>query len=268
MPTDTEVEQKAYAAITSTFEKLDTWRERLAGEPFVPAPGSALAADDPDWPWLPASQLAWMGLAGATDHLNGFRSHIESRQLFPFSSLSLSRSALLGAAQAVWILSPTDSETRIKRARIVAVYIYTYRIKYLEDLKNMTHYDDSGITLQLNNDYARLAGIEAKRVADGQKETLKATNMIDAATKAVFVNRDSLNQESLLAWQAGSGAAHGQMWPMYNTRAMKQTGPDDGTGIASFKVGGTLSVMANPYCAAFELAKRGWNLLDHRGTNG
>ena len=71
---------------------------------------------------MSASQLAWNGLAGAADHLSAIRRHVEARQLFPFSHLTLCRSALIGAAQAVWVLSPDDSQTRIKRARVVAVY--------------------------------------------------------------------------------------------------------------------------------------------------
>ncbi|SEA87377.1 hypothetical protein SAMN04488580_10534 [Mycobacterium sp. 283mftsu] len=215
---------------------------------------------------MPASHLVWTGLACATDHLNSVRSHLESTELFPFSSLTLSRSALLGAAQAVWILSPTDSATRVKRARIVAAYIYKHRIRYLEGLEKLKQYDPAGTSQQLTHDRVRLADLEAKRLADGQNEILNATNMIDSATKAVFVGRETLHQEALLAWQAGSGAAHGQLWPHFNTGAMKQTEAGDGTGMASFTVGGTFSVMASPYLAAFELAKRGWSLLDYRGS--
>jgi hypothetical protein len=56
------------------------------------------------------------------------------------------------------------------------------------------------------------------------------------------------------------------MWPMCNTVAMQRTGENDGNGLATYNVGGTFTVMANPFCAAFELAKRGWNLLEVRGT--
>jgi hypothetical protein len=144
------------------------------------------------------------------------------------------------------------------------VYVYENRVKYLSSLKESSRYPQAGTVRQLDGDRKRLKEIKARRAADGEKEVLNTTDMIEKASKAAF-SRDSLTREVLLAWNAGSGAAHGQMWHLYGTRAMQAAGVADDDGLAVFKVGGTLSVISNPFCAAFELAKRGWDLVDRRG---
>jgi hypothetical protein len=264
MDNSEEAERKALASIESTYPALDGWQERLSAEPFTPEPGSALAHDDDDWPYMSVSHVAWTGLAAATDHLTAIRRHIEATYLFGLSHPSLCRTALIGAAQAVWVLAPAESEVRIERARCVAVYVYENHIKYLTALSESAKYTNTNAVAQLNTDKKRLAEIQAKRKADGQKQTLKTTHMIEAAAKAAF-NRDALTQEALMVWQSGSGAAHGQMWHLYGTPAMRPSSAGDSTGMANFMVGGSLTVISNPFCAAFELAKRGWDFLDRRG---
>lgn len=122
--------------IRETFPTLDRWGRRLA-DGYVPASGSDLAVDDEDWTPSRASQMALMGLGSARDHLHAVRVLIEARQLFPYAQLSLIRGALIGSSQAVWLLSPTDSSTRVERARLIAKESYAMHGKFLAVLRKL-----------------------------------------------------------------------------------------------------------------------------------
>ena len=109
--------------LRSTFPTLDEWGVDLESA-FVPGQGSALAVDDTDWIPVPVSQVAVMGLGSARDHLQAVRVLIEAGQVFPFAHSTLIRSAVVGGAQAVWVLAPEDPATRIDRARLLAEHMY------------------------------------------------------------------------------------------------------------------------------------------------
>lgn len=251
-------------AIESTFDTLSQWFQRL-GSPYIPETDSVLGADDLDWPFMPVSQVAWVGLAGAADHLDAIRQQIIGRRLYSFAQLTLCRSALVGASQAVWVLAPDEQVLRLRRARMVASYVYEHRLKYLYELRKL-HPDDDAIEFQIAKDEQRQEQLEVKRTADGQtkKRKLLTGMMIDEAVSAAF-SRNDLTSNANLSWQSGSGAAHGQVWPHFNTTAMQVSGAS-GNVLTAFKVGGKLAAFSNHYCAAFETAKRGWELLDQRGT--
>jgi hypothetical protein len=256
-------EHRAFAAIASCFDTLTEWQNR-GGAPYVPQPGSSLAADDEDWPPIPVSQVALGGLAAAVDHLSALRRLIEARYLFTYSPLTLCRSALVGAAQAVWVLAPETSTERTSRARLIAAYVYEERLKYLRGLQELGTEPHESTDLQVTLDSQRLAQLAALRAADGQARTYNATDMIKTAAADAF-GRDDLTQNAVLAWRSGSGAAHGQHWQLYGTAAMQRAGDADGTGLASFKIGGSFTTFSNLFCAAFQIAARGWDFLELRG---
>jgi hypothetical protein len=105
--------------IRSTFGELDQWLD-LSAEAFVPTVGSTLHVDDLDWPTMPVSQLAHVGLAVAADHLDAIRCHLDASHLFALADQTISRSALVGASQAVWLLAPDERSDRLARARMLA----------------------------------------------------------------------------------------------------------------------------------------------------
>lgn len=265
MPARASGDERALAAIESTFDTLSYWFERLR-TPYIPEIDSALEADDLDWPFMPVSQVAWVGLAGAADHLDAVRHQVIGKRLFSFAQLTLCRSALVGACQAVWVLAPDDPLERVRRARTVAAYVYEHRLTYLRELRGLCSESNEGIEFQISRDEQRRDQLQGKRTADGQpkKRKLLTGAMIEQAVGDAFC-RDTLTRNAILSWQSGSGAAHGQVWPNFNTSAMKLTGPS-GNALTAFAVGGKLSTFSNHYCAAFETAKRGWELLDQRGS--
>lgn len=265
MPTELE----ALAAIETTFDTVTHWFERLRAT-YVPMAGSALAADDTDWPYMPVSQVAWVGLAGAADHLDAIRHQLTSRPIpiHPYAQLTLCRSALVGACQAVWVLAPDDPTTRRRRARTVAAYVYTHRLKYFYKLRELSAAADPNLELQISKDEERGEQLEVKRSADGQPKgkKLMTGEMIEDAIGEGFGQVD-LTANANLLWQSGSGAAHGQIWPNFNTDAMRLAGPTDSGGpLTPFVVKSSLATFSSHYSAAFQAAERGWQLLDQRGV--
>ena len=167
---------------------------------------------------MTVSHVAWMSLAVVTDHLSAIRRHIEAKQLFPFSQLTLCRSALVGAAQAVWVLAPDTSHMRVRRARAVAAYLYKKQNQYLKDLWDLLDAPDKNTDAAAEFAAARFDELQAKRAADGQKQVdLDTTDMIRSAATEAF-GSDDLTKNAVLAWRAGSGTAHGLMWPLFETR--------------------------------------------------
>lgn len=255
----------ALAAIESTFDTLTHWFERLRG-PYVPQRGSTLETDDQDWPFMPVSQVAWVGLVAAADHLDAIRHQVLSKRLFTLAQLTLCRSALVGASQAVWVLSPDDQAIRVRRARTVAAYVYEHRLKYLRELRGLYAEPNEGIELQIAWDVQRREQLQLKRTADGQTRKMKLVTgvMIEEAVSEAF-GRERLTINAKLSWQSGSGAAHGQVWPHFNTPSMRLSGVSGGGGLTAFTVKPQLTTFSNHYCGAFETAERGWELLDRRG---
>jgi hypothetical protein len=100
-PTDRSSEEVVF----STFPTIASWRVTTR-DAFRPQQGSELWNDDQDWPYFPTSTIAWSGLVSAVDHLDAIKRHVEARCLFSLAHLTLCRSALIGGAQAVWVLAP------------------------------------------------------------------------------------------------------------------------------------------------------------------
>jgi hypothetical protein len=120
--------------VINTFTDIAAWRVKTR-DAYVPEMNSELWTDDQDWPWFPASTAAWSGIVAAVDHLDTIKQHVDSKALFPLTHLTLCRSALIGAAQAVWVLAPPDPGTRIKRSRTVTAHIYHRHLQYLKGLQ-------------------------------------------------------------------------------------------------------------------------------------
>lgn len=248
--------------IRSTFAELDRWIESMAVA-FVPAAGSALHEDDLDWPTLPVSQLAHVGLAVAADHLDAIRCHIDARHLFAFADLTICRSALVGASQAVWLLAPEDRAERLTRARMLAADALKYHSQYMETVK-VAQPAEPNAQLVASHLAMRKAELKAKRLEAGVLAPHQNTAMIREAAAAVFA--PDAAAEAGLEWQSGSGAAHGFAWSLLNSPETKQVGDADGAGLAEFHGRASLGRIANGYLAAFHMARAGWSLLERRNA--
>lgn len=251
------------AKLRSTYDQVDQWVSAM-GRPLIPELGSELHEDDRDWPTLPVSQLVHVGLAVAADHLDAIRCHLDAHHTFPFADLTICRSALVGAAQAVWILAPDERPQRLERARMLAADELRYHRQYMEALQAVQP-DDVHTNMVATHLQVRVAELKEKRLTSGKPVVRhENTRMIREAAEAVF--SPNLAAHALLEWQSGSGAAHGLVWSVLGTRDTKQVGDADATGLAEFHAVGSLGRIANGYMAAFYMAKKGWSLLTKRNT--
>lgn len=251
-------------AVRATFPDLDGWHETLS-KPYVPQVGSELARDDTDWPPVRLSQVAIMGLGSARDHLHAVRVLIEARELFPFAQSTLIRAALVGAAQAVWVLAPGDSVERLSRGRCIAVHMYAEHGKYVDLLRGLApepHEPTETVAAVIRQRRSELADL---RDGDGQRAVLNTTAMVEEAALAAF-GAEALAKEVLSIWRLTSGATHGFGWSLLGQAGTGQMGPPDSDGLAAFGAGGDIRRIATNYLAAYHLARHGWKLLQERSS--
>ncbi len=265
----------AYQRVGSTWVVMDRWRARLT-EPFVPSPGSELALDDEDWPPMPVSQVAWQGLGSAAMHLHGLRLHLDvtppqKPELVPFAQLSLARGALVGAAQAVWVLSPPDRGTRTARARTATRYFMDGHRKFLAHLQTLTEQRHASTGSVAEHTKLRLDELDALRARDGQKAGMDTTGMVRDAAAAVF--DDPVTQGDVLAmWRLGSSAAHGLAWSMFGGAGARESTPEElatrpaDATLVVHRGGGDMGRLANAYLAAFHLTQSAWDTLAVRSA--
>ncbi|MFD3430921.1 hypothetical protein [Nocardia fluminea] len=258
--------------ISDTFAELDRWR--AAESPFTPGSGSELLGDDDDWPSEPLSETAHRGLEVATDHLQAVRVHLDPSsglpELFPYAQVTLCRTALVGAAQAAWLLAPPARVDRLRRHHTLITEVNTKHRQYLRDLLKLSGADDQRANTEsvLALVEARLKEMATKRAALGETDKFYNTTMIAEAAQDVFggyPDGADLVLNCLLEWRAGSGAAHGFTWQTFGKSGMTQTGPPDANGVAKFSVAGSVDKLANPYLAAHHMCAQGWKLLRQRG---
>jgi len=258
--------------IRSTFPTLDLWRT-AAGTAFEPVAGSQLRSDDFDWPPAPISVVAHQGLSVATTHLQAIRAHLDPEtgpgQLFPTAHDTLCRTALVGAAQAVWLLVSADHRVRLRRHRMLIADMQRGHRQFLRDLQTYAgaevHEATETVAAHLDT---RIQEMNAKRAAACEKAVFNNTEMIRQAAQEVFAGRPdaaSLVQAAVLVWRSGSAAAHGFYWQTYGRPGMQQSAGPDANGVAQFVVGGSVQALAEPYLAAYQISALGWKLLRQRG---
>jgi hypothetical protein len=274
----TEVE--ALAKVEATWPELDSWRVRL-GEPFAPEIGSELEVDHVDWPPMPVAQVAWDGLISAVMHLHAVRIHLEPSspakpELVPLAQATLGRSALIGAAQAVWVLAPGEPQERQRRARTCARSFLEEHRKFLKVVDASDPEPHEGTRVLIEYTDTRLAELDALRAGDGQRGSLNTTDVITQAARVAFLSRPALQNEVLMMWRSSSGAAHGLTWSVLGGPGSRQPTPEESAtppGPASESVlvthrrGGDMVGLANLYLAAHRLAAHGWHLLKQRGSS-
>lgn len=257
-------EEELLRQIESTFPTLDRWQQVLSTGARL-SPASELAADDSDWPWAPASQMAWAGLASARDHLHAVRVHIEALEMFPTAQSTLVRGALVGASQCVWILESDDPAVRRRRAQELALETYKRHLEYVDQAIQSSA---AGLTAKAPLVRERLTErrqqLTEKLSAAGKPNRFTVTPIIELAAEATFGD-PALTIEAVLEWRSTSGAAHGLVWPLLGRPdTAVVTGPDE-HGMATHEAGGGLHRIGNGYLCAYWMTVKGWRLWQQRG---
>lgn len=85
-------EGDAERKIRATFDQVAIWHGTPLFEPNV---GAELRADDDEWPYMAASQMAKSGLDVAAEHLFTIRTLIDAGEILPMAFRSILRTALV-----------------------------------------------------------------------------------------------------------------------------------------------------------------------------
>lgn len=252
------------AAIAGTFPTLDAWRDRAA-EVIEPAPGSELAVDDLEWPYLRSSSLVTTGLATAREHLHAVRILVEAQELFPAAASTLCRSALIGASLAVWLLQPVDCNERLRRSLSLAVEDYKRHIQFGNDVTERLPPELvlPTATEQLDRPHLRRSQVMSLLDSVGGLAEVNLTDDV-IPTALEFAIPDGVQRTQMLVrWRAMSGAAHALAWHYFGYDSTTATDVDPG-GVGRVAVGGDIGRLALDYFPPFHVATAGWRLFDQR----
>lgn len=248
-------------AIRSTYADLDGWHERgQRMPPEQPERGSELAQDDSHFPWHSISEVSRLSLLTGGEHLRLARTSIEAQQVFPSAHFTVLRGALVGAAQAVWILGPDDPDERQERGFTLISEMYDeLRKSYIETARTtLSLQERQALQGQIVWCDARRAEVTSLRRG---RRKLNQTEMIGWALDHRF--SDSERRESgRLLWRQMSADAHALGWSMFQRSEVVVH--DHRTGLGVLEAGGDLLRIAQPFAAAHELLKEGWSLFDRR----
>jgi len=262
-----------FEAITKIRARYDDIERLLVlgASQYEPEPGSDLATDDLDWPYLRVSETARNGLVAAVDHLDCYRFLVEQRRLFTSGQLTLVRAAIVGAAQAVWVLAPADRNVRIERGRTAAVEWYHQHLLHTKALLPLPATDGSKAADRISFLTERLQELESKRDADSQRSKYQATEMIRQAALETYRqpgvegDPECYANEAVAEWRRTSGVAHGLSWA--HLSGVDRDFSDAGDGMAWFTVSANINDSLNPFLLASHLLRFGSKLLTQRSAS-
>jgi hypothetical protein len=246
-------------AIRATFAPLDGWYARCAEQAEEPQPGSDLFGDDEVWPWHPISEMTRLSLALSVEHMRLIRVMLEARQVFPSAPLTTLRGALVGAAQAVWVLAPDDRETRRARGLCVIAEEYAQLKKFYVELEHLEPGSIPPSQWSWLNE--RTIALEAARGRHRPK--LRQTPMIAAALDAAFPDSHDKRVTGRLLWRQMSADAHVLGWGVAQRTTVQPSSARRGA-LAVLTTPGSLEHLSDPFLCAYELARCGWSLFDRR----
>lgn len=221
--------------LSGMLTRAENWRD-LGVEPEVPQPHSSLAADDRGYTQFPVSQVAWLSLLSATDHIDLFLTALQAtRRSQPYAYFTVARGALIGAARAFWVLHPSERAERQRRALRVAHEDHRQYRAALQTLRDLIDGErQQGVhrtpeqrasdqrirdesDRQADTSTERLAeiiavGADALKMTAGQFR-LSDTQIIEYAANALPPDTDPWARRGLvLFWRTGSGYSHALRW--------------------------------------------------------
>lgn len=259
---------------------IRSWERRNEPDPIEP--GSALSRDDEDYPRLPTSTLVWVGLTTASEHLSMVADVLggESPKSFPTAYQTLCRTAMLGAGQAIWLMTGSAQE-RIHRSRQVAAdERWNYR-EFLNDWVKDSFLNVEAPAGAIQGAQARIRELDAekkaleKRMADsgkrGRDQRFSATKMLKEVAahmaaqppNAADGSTEWLRINGSWQWRMGSGDAHARLWPRL-VRPGQRIPLLDGSKTQLFVSTGSLEQIGMVVGTAVLATQEGFRLWDER----
>jgi hypothetical protein len=246
-------------SIRSTYPDLDAWQERgRRTPPEQPQPKSLLFVDDSVYPRHPVSEAARLSLLVSGEHLRMARTSLEAGQVYPSAHFTTLRGALVGAAQAVWILGANQPELRQERGLTLIDEMYRQLQIYYGDLARTALSADEQAELA---DQVIWCADRRLQVATVRKTSTKLnqTDVINWSLRHRFSDAQRRDAGGRM-WRQMSADAHVLGWSMFQRGSILNSDPRSGLGV--LVTGGDLTHVAEPFVAIHLLLKDGWSLFD------
>lgn len=247
--------------IQATYFDLEGWQARARRmPPEQPERGSELALDDAVFKWHPISESVRLSLVTSGEHLRLARDAIESGQVYPSAHFTVLRGALVGAAQAVWILAPETGTERQQRGLTLLAEMYKQLRKFDAELN--TFFLEPEQRNRLRDQQIWLHEREAQVAAQrASQSSLNQTEFIRWSLEYLFQDEER-RQDGRTLWRQMSADAHVLGWSIFQRASLAPTGPPSDLTLGA--AGGSLKNVAQPFMASYRLLKEGWSLFDRR----
>lgn len=250
-------EDQVMEAIGSFYPDMCRWMARMS-EPWQPEEDSDLDDDNrlAGGPQNSApSYLARMSLIIGTENAFSAFEYSHAR-LTMFSAKTLLRTSIVGAAQAIWLMSPSDQRERLARAKRLARHSHFLQRQWTNEVAV-----ESGMAVdpaeldRVRSDLTRLIG-------DGKPEKLDTTGMIREAATYCNPNPESVGG-AMGEWRSLSAVVHALPWEL-NIRPETEEWRTETQYVTSHAP--SWSQLQGASSLAYALLQEGWKLLDSRGA--
>lgn len=252
-------------------EAVTAWRQR-ATDPVPPQPGSSLAGDALDG--LPIESAIWYSMSISSEHLDFAISSMRATStMYPTAYMTVARTAVVAAVNAVWLLAPPSRTERRRRA---------LRLRADELRVQVTSYQDMNVPRgdPLN---ARDALLERLRSAQDALQAVAAVLSIAEDVRKIRFNQtaaidwvaqhmhgagnDLLIGAMQSIWRAGSAAAHAQVH-FGTARVDRNEVSTDADGRSILRLRGDLDLDVGPALAGATLTlSEAFRLYDLRRSH-
>ena len=252
-------EAEAYRAILDCEPHLRLWQDRVRTHE-EPERGSELQLDDAVFPRHRISEICRYSLATSGEHLRLAIDAIHRSNVYPGAHYTAVRGALVGASQAVWILSPDVPGLRQSRGHCAISESDKYLVKHYERALKMPGWDVAmrtrieGQIAYMQDRRTQLARIRS------DNNSLNVTSMIEEVARQEFTSDQAVN--IVLEWTRMSSDAHVLGWG--SAQRAPAGVPVPGTADDIRPLQGNLQQLAEPFIASYMLLKQGWSLFDRR----
>lgn len=261
--------QKWRHRLEKSMKAVRQWEQRTS-LPDEVEPRSSLDKDDEALPGHPVRSAAWYGLITAVDHLALVADLAkDDLTLRPSSIFTVTRAALLGASQAVWVMTGNREERQLRALSVASDEYKNHRgfvNDYVKDAFIKERSED--IIADLENLAQRLTdkmqSLRPLRQGKPYAGDFSSTTMMREAAIHLASQPDTDDWLRLglgYEWRMASAAAHARAWPMHVRTTERE--PLAGGGEIR-RMAASLPEIVQSYGAAVLMTSEAWNLWDLR----
>lgn len=265
----TDEDHKMADLINGCVELIASWQERIRQQDDV-EPGSLLAADDSPERIVQGAvrDSARFGIVTSVEHLGSAVRLLRAGEHFTFAPFqTLTRSALLAAAESIWVQASTPPINR-RRALWVRQDERKHLRAFLMDLTKDPSFAASEDEKQKVNAAITEIGEELPRIRQKISELPKeadytATSIIESAASLVakLTGDHTATLSYMTQWRLGSAGAHARAWTFLIRDAEVTELPN---GTVQRQVRGHLTESAHALGASTAMAQHAIELWERR----